>query len=166
MNISGEDNNHHHRFDLQGRRRTSAPNCGKRSQVRYAIEVFVEGILEYLLTAACSKKQRQAGAQFECIEVLVEGILEYLLTAACSKKQRQAGAQLECVNITENLISRSSFNAQKKIYAFDQARSEHGVIKVGLRFACRRNGVLLRRRMNHIQWLVFSPCINSSSTCG
>ena len=43
-------------------RRTSAANCGKRSQVRYTIEVLVQGIFEYLLTAARGKKQGQAGA--------------------------------------------------------------------------------------------------------
>jgi hypothetical protein len=40
----------------------SAANCGKRSQVRYTIEVLVQGIFEYLLTAARGKKQGQAGA--------------------------------------------------------------------------------------------------------
>ena len=87
--------------------KASAANCGKRSQVRYTIEV------------------------------LIEGILEYFLTAACSKKQRQAGTQLECVNVTENLLSRTSFNAQKTIHSFDQAWPDHGMIEVGLCFACR-----------------------------
>lgn len=78
------------------------------------------------------------------LEVFVEGVFEYLIVLRNVSKQRHARSEFQIIGIPKYVFDRAALDIQYKLCALPQPRAENRVLQICLRLFSRRNGKLDR----------------------